>query len=264
MSYRAGQRVRVAARPHEGHHRTPGYVKGKTGTVERAHASFTNPETRATARMGSRSSRCTSSASRSTTSGPTTADTLTTGSTSTSSSTGWRKPNERARPRPSACADHERRRASGRRACSGARGAARREGRDPPRGCRASGSTGSSPVRPPTVRGSSRAPGSTRSSRSACSPTRAPRRSSSVSTRGRRLSSSPSRTRDRASHGRLHALLLLPEGAARPAAGLVQEPPVPLARRLRPARRAHRVRASSSTTTSRCACSTRPPTSATW
>ena len=47
MRYRAGQRVRVAARPHEGHHRTPGYVKGKTGVVERMHASFTNPETRA-------------------------------------------------------------------------------------------------------------------------------------------------------------------------------------------------------------------------
>jgi nitrile hydratase len=39
--------VRVADRPHEGHHRTPGYVKGKVGRVERAHASFTNPETRA-------------------------------------------------------------------------------------------------------------------------------------------------------------------------------------------------------------------------
>jgi nitrile hydratase subunit beta len=47
MSYRAGERVRVAARRHDGHHRTPGYVKGKTGTVERVHASFTNPETRA-------------------------------------------------------------------------------------------------------------------------------------------------------------------------------------------------------------------------
>jgi len=39
--------VRVAARPHEGHHRTPGYVKGKTGNVERTHTSFKNPETRA-------------------------------------------------------------------------------------------------------------------------------------------------------------------------------------------------------------------------
>jgi nitrile hydratase subunit beta len=47
VSYRVGQRVRVAARPHEGHHRTPGYVKGKAGTVEREHDSFTNPETRA-------------------------------------------------------------------------------------------------------------------------------------------------------------------------------------------------------------------------
>ena len=47
MRYHLGQRVRVAGRTHEGHHRTPGYVKGKTGTVERMHASFTNPETRA-------------------------------------------------------------------------------------------------------------------------------------------------------------------------------------------------------------------------
>jgi nitrile hydratase len=37
----------VADRAHEGHHRTPGYVKGKIGFVEREHASFTNPETRA-------------------------------------------------------------------------------------------------------------------------------------------------------------------------------------------------------------------------
>lgn len=47
MSFRTGQRVRVADRAHEGHHRTPGYVKGKIGFVEREHASFTNPETRA-------------------------------------------------------------------------------------------------------------------------------------------------------------------------------------------------------------------------
>ena len=47
MRYRAGQRVRVAARPHEGHHRTPGYLKGKTGRVERVHGSFANPETHA-------------------------------------------------------------------------------------------------------------------------------------------------------------------------------------------------------------------------
>jgi hypothetical protein len=47
VSFRPGQRVRVAARSHEGHHRTPGYLKGKAGTVERVHASFRNPETRA-------------------------------------------------------------------------------------------------------------------------------------------------------------------------------------------------------------------------
>jgi nitrile hydratase subunit beta len=47
VSYRPGQRVRVAARAHDGHHRTPDYVKGKIGNVERVHASFTNPETRA-------------------------------------------------------------------------------------------------------------------------------------------------------------------------------------------------------------------------
>jgi hypothetical protein len=47
MTYRPGQLVRVAGRFHEGHHRTPGYLKGKTGRVERMHESFTNPETRA-------------------------------------------------------------------------------------------------------------------------------------------------------------------------------------------------------------------------
>ena len=47
MSYRVGERVRVTSRAHDGHHRTPGYLKGKTGTVERVHASFANPEARA-------------------------------------------------------------------------------------------------------------------------------------------------------------------------------------------------------------------------
>jgi nitrile hydratase subunit beta len=47
VSFRVGQRVRVSPRPHAGHHRTPGYLKGKTGVVERAHGSFTNSETRA-------------------------------------------------------------------------------------------------------------------------------------------------------------------------------------------------------------------------
>jgi nitrile hydratase subunit beta len=47
VRYRAGQAVRVAARSHEGHHRAPGYLKGKSGRVERVHGSFANPETRA-------------------------------------------------------------------------------------------------------------------------------------------------------------------------------------------------------------------------
>jgi nitrile hydratase subunit beta len=47
VSYRPGQLVRVSSRGHDGHHRTPAYVKGKTGRVERCHGSFTNPETRA-------------------------------------------------------------------------------------------------------------------------------------------------------------------------------------------------------------------------
>jgi hypothetical protein len=47
VKFHAGQRVRVSARAHDGHHRTPGYIKGKIGTVERVHGAFTNPETRA-------------------------------------------------------------------------------------------------------------------------------------------------------------------------------------------------------------------------
>ncbi len=47
MTFAAGTRVRVAARDHRGHHRTPGYLKGRVGTVQRCHGSFTNPETRA-------------------------------------------------------------------------------------------------------------------------------------------------------------------------------------------------------------------------
>ncbi len=45
MRFSPGQRVRIAARYHEGHHRTPGYLKGQTGVVERVHGAFTDPET---------------------------------------------------------------------------------------------------------------------------------------------------------------------------------------------------------------------------
>jgi nitrile hydratase subunit beta len=47
MSFRVGAPVRVSARAHDGHHRTPGYLKGKSGTVERVNDAFPNPETRA-------------------------------------------------------------------------------------------------------------------------------------------------------------------------------------------------------------------------
>ena len=47
MTYRVGEQVTVAAGAHSGHHRTPSYIKGKTGRIERRHAAFRNPETRA-------------------------------------------------------------------------------------------------------------------------------------------------------------------------------------------------------------------------
>ena len=47
MTFAVGDEIRVADRAHGGHHRTPGYVKGKRGTIVRAHRTFTNPETRA-------------------------------------------------------------------------------------------------------------------------------------------------------------------------------------------------------------------------
>jgi nitrile hydratase len=47
MSFAAGDTVRISPRMHQGHHRTPAYLKGKTGTVERIHERFPNPETRA-------------------------------------------------------------------------------------------------------------------------------------------------------------------------------------------------------------------------
>ena len=52
MRYEPGQTVRVAARRHVGHHRTPAYLKGKQGTVARVHASFLNPETHAYGKDG--------------------------------------------------------------------------------------------------------------------------------------------------------------------------------------------------------------------
>ncbi|MBM3926559.1 MAG: nitrile hydratase subunit beta [SAR202 cluster bacterium] len=42
--FKAGDRVRVSSREHKGHHRTPWYVKGKSGVVVKAHGAYTNPE----------------------------------------------------------------------------------------------------------------------------------------------------------------------------------------------------------------------------
>jgi nitrile hydratase len=39
--------VVVSSRAHDGHHRTPGYLKGRRGTIERIHDRFLNPESRA-------------------------------------------------------------------------------------------------------------------------------------------------------------------------------------------------------------------------
>ena len=47
MTYGRGETVRIADRLHDGHHRTPAYLKGRRGTIARVHATFTNPETRA-------------------------------------------------------------------------------------------------------------------------------------------------------------------------------------------------------------------------
>jgi len=44
MRYRPGQPVRVRDAPSVGHVRTPSYVKGKAGRVERVHGVFGNPE----------------------------------------------------------------------------------------------------------------------------------------------------------------------------------------------------------------------------
>jgi nitrile hydratase len=47
VSFAPGDAVRISSRGHDGHHRTPAYVKGRAGVVAMAHGSFTNPETRA-------------------------------------------------------------------------------------------------------------------------------------------------------------------------------------------------------------------------
>lgn len=45
MSFAVGQPVVVSSRDHPGHHRTPSYIKGRTGRIERVYDRFRNPET---------------------------------------------------------------------------------------------------------------------------------------------------------------------------------------------------------------------------
>jgi nitrile hydratase len=51
-TFKAGDRVRVKADERPGHIRTPAYVRGKLGWVERLHGEFRNPEQLAYARDG--------------------------------------------------------------------------------------------------------------------------------------------------------------------------------------------------------------------
>ena len=50
--YQPGDSVRVVERNQPGHVRTPQYVRGKTGVIERIVGSFPNPETLAYGRSG--------------------------------------------------------------------------------------------------------------------------------------------------------------------------------------------------------------------
>ena len=50
--YRPGDRVRVRFEDRAGHLRTPWYVRGKTGWIERVYGEFLNPESLAFGRNG--------------------------------------------------------------------------------------------------------------------------------------------------------------------------------------------------------------------
>lgn len=52
MTLGVGEHVRVSDRVHDGHHRTPAYLKGRHGTIARVHATFPDPETRAYGESG--------------------------------------------------------------------------------------------------------------------------------------------------------------------------------------------------------------------
>jgi nitrile hydratase len=44
--FRPGDRVRVSDRAHDGHHRTPWYIKGREGVVDVYNGPWLNPESR--------------------------------------------------------------------------------------------------------------------------------------------------------------------------------------------------------------------------
>ena len=50
--FKAGDRVRVRAEDRPGHIRTPWYIRGKTGRIQRAYGEFPNPEQLAYGRDG--------------------------------------------------------------------------------------------------------------------------------------------------------------------------------------------------------------------
>ena len=50
--FKPGDRVRVRAEDRPGHIRTPFYIRGKIGWVERVHGEFRNPESLAYSRDG--------------------------------------------------------------------------------------------------------------------------------------------------------------------------------------------------------------------
>ena len=47
LAFRAGDAVTVRSTEVDHHHRTPWFVKGKSGKVRRVHGTFFNPESRA-------------------------------------------------------------------------------------------------------------------------------------------------------------------------------------------------------------------------
>jgi hypothetical protein len=52
VKFSVGDRVRVLALEKRGHVRTPEYVRGKTGWIERIHGEFRNPESLAYGKDG--------------------------------------------------------------------------------------------------------------------------------------------------------------------------------------------------------------------